>query len=68
MSFTNDIPWNEIIKKEARGIDDANFGEIQNVDSQYVITEKGIINKEIFSFPKNLVQEYDGNRVIFKVT
>ena len=68
MSFTNDIPWNETIKKEARGIDDANFGEIQSVDPEYVITEKGIINKEIFSFPKNLVQEYDGNRVIFEVT
>jgi uncharacterized protein (TIGR02271 family) len=68
MSFTNDIPWNETIKKEARGIDDANFGEIQSVDPEYVTTEKGIINKEIFSFPKNLVQEYDGNRVIFEVT
>jgi uncharacterized protein (TIGR02271 family) len=65
---SNDIPWNETIKKEARGIDDANFGEIQSVDPEYVITEKGIINKEIFSFPKNLVQEYDGNRVIFEVT
>ena len=68
MSFTNDIPWNETIKKEARGIDDANFGEIQSVDPEYVTTEKGIINKEIFSFPKNLIQEYDGNRVIFEVT
>jgi len=68
MSFTNDIPWNETIKKEARGIDDANFGEIQSVDPEYVTTEKDIINKEIFSFPKNLVQEYDGNRVIFEVT
>jgi uncharacterized protein (TIGR02271 family) len=65
---SNDIPWNETIKKDARGIDDANFGEIQSVDPEYVITEKGIINKEIFSFPKNLVQEYDGNRVIFGVT
>ena len=68
MSFTNEIPWNETIKKEARGIDDANFGEVQSVDPEYVTTEKGIINKEIFSFPKNLVQEYDGNRVIFEVT
>ena len=68
MSFKNDIPWNETIKKEARGIDDADFGEIQSVDPEYVITQKGIIEKEIFSFPTNLVQEYDGNRVIFEVT
>ena len=65
---TNDFPWNEIIKKEARGIDDADFGEIQSVDPEYVITQKGIIDKEIFSFPTNLVQDYDGNRVLFKVT
>ena len=65
---SNDFPWNEIIKKEARGIDDADFGEIQSVDPEYVLTQKGIIDKELFSFPVKLVQEYDGNRVLFKVT
>jgi uncharacterized protein (TIGR02271 family) len=65
---SNDFPWKETIKKEARGIDDADFGEIQSVDPEYIITQKGIIDKEIFSFPTNLVQEYDGNRVLFKVT
>jgi uncharacterized protein (TIGR02271 family) len=65
---SNDIPWNETIKKEARGIDDADFGEIQSVDPEYIITQKGIIDKEIFSFPISLAQDYDGNRVLFKVT
>src|ERR671913_891024 len=65
---SNNFPWNETIKKEARGIDDADFGEIQSVDPEYVITQKGIIDKEIFSFPTNLAQDYDGNRVVFKVT
>ncbi len=64
----NYIPWNETIKKEARGIDDADFGEIQSVDPEYIITQKGIIDKEIFSFPIKLAQDYDGDRVIFKVT
>ena len=64
----DEIPWNEIIKKEARGIDDADFGEIQSVDPEYVLTQKGIIDKEFFSFPKNLAQGYDGDRVWFKVT
>ncbi|MGH9997005.1 MAG: DUF2382 domain-containing protein, partial [Nitrososphaeraceae archaeon] len=50
------------------GIDDADFGEIQSVDPEYVKTQKGIIDKEFFSFPVNLVQDYDGNRVLFKVT
>ena len=68
VSKFDEIPWNEIIKKEARGIDNADFGEIQSVDSEYVLTQKGIIDKEFFSFPKNLAQGYDGDRVWFKVT
>ena len=68
VSKFDEIPWNEIIKKEARGIDDADFGEVQDVNSEYVLTQKGIIDKEFFSFPKNLVQDYDGDRVWFKVT
>lgn len=42
---SNDFPWKETIKKEARGIDDADFGEIQSVDPEYVITQKGIIDR-----------------------
>jgi uncharacterized protein (TIGR02271 family) len=68
VSKFDEIPWNEIIKKEARGIDDADFGEIQSVDPEYVLTQKGMIDKEFFSFPKNLAQGYDGDIVWFKVT
>jgi len=67
-SKSDEIPWNKIIKKEARGIDNADFGEIQSVYPDHVITQKGIIDKEIFSFPTNLVQGDDGDRVWFKVT
>ena len=65
---TANIDWNEIINKEARGIDDAEFGKVQSVESEYVSTQKGIFNKEFFSFPKNLVQNYDGYKVLFKIT
>jgi uncharacterized protein (TIGR02271 family) len=68
VSKSDEIPWNKIIKKEARGIDNADFGEIKSVYPDHVITQKGIIDKEIFSFPTNLVQGDDGDRVWFKVT
>src|SRR6187431_1176416 len=68
VSKFDEIPWNDILKKEARGIDNTDFGEIQSVDSEYVLTQKGLIDKEFFSFPKNLAQGYDGDRVWFKVT
>ena len=41
---------------------------IQSVDSEYVLTQKGIIDKEFFSLPKNLAQGYDGDIVWFKLT
>jgi hypothetical protein len=41
ISSIND--WNEVIKKEARGINDADFEEVQDIYSLYILTEK--INK-----------------------
>ena len=38
-----DIDWDEVVKKEARGINDADFGEVQLIMGNTVITEKGII-------------------------
>jgi len=62
------IPWNEVIKKEARGIDDYSLGEVRQITSEYVITHKGIVNTKWFQIPKHLAQEFDGNQLILKVT
>jgi hypothetical protein len=51
MSASN-IDWNNVIKKEACGIDNADFGEIQKVNSESVLTQKGIIDKEFFPFQR----------------
>ena len=64
----NEIPWDEIIKKEARGIDDTDLGEVQEVNSDNVVTQKGILDKEWFHIPRNLVTSYDGSKLIFRVT
>jgi uncharacterized protein (TIGR02271 family) len=67
-SDTKNIPWNEIIKKEARGVDDADFGKIQEISSDSILTKKGIINTKLFDIPKDLVENYDGDIVYFKLT
>jgi hypothetical protein len=36
------IDWNNVIKKEARGLDDYDLGEVQEVDEKYVISKKGL--------------------------
>src|SRR6187397_1808403 len=62
------IPWDELIKKEARGIDDYSLGEVRQVTSEYIITHKGIVNTKWLQIPKHLAQEFDGNQLVLKVT
>ncbi|HET7241961.1 MAG TPA: YsnF/AvaK domain-containing protein [Nitrososphaeraceae archaeon] len=62
------ILWEEVIKKEARGIDDYSLGEVRQVTSEYVITHKGIVNTKWFQIPKHLAQAFDGNQLVLKVT
>ena len=57
---SNNIDWDEVVKKEARGINDADFGEVQLTMGDTVITEKGITDKKRFYLPKNLVNKFDG--------
>lgn len=64
----SNIDWDETIKKEARGIDDADFGEVQNVSNGNVIVERGILEKEKFCIPQDKVKSYDGKVVRFDVS
>jgi hypothetical protein len=53
MSATDsNIDWDKVIKKEARGINDADFGEVQLTIGYTVITEKGITDKKILLVKK----------------
>jgi hypothetical protein len=63
----NIIDWNEVVKKEARGINDADFGEVQLTMGDTVITEKGIVDKDRFTC-QNLVDKFDGHTLWFKIT
>ena len=68
-SDNGNIPWDDVIKKEARGIDDYSLGEVRQVTSEYhAITHKGVVNTKWFQIPKHLAQEFDGNQLILKVT
>lgn len=64
----NNIDWNDVIKKEARGINDADLGEVQEIRLDNVITKAGVVDKEVYSIPKNLVERYDGHNLWFRIT
>lgn len=72
MTRTSDIgtiAWSDVIKKEARGaVDDSDFGEVQEIGDNYVLTQKGTISKKKFFIPKYLVQGYDGDTLWFNAS
>jgi uncharacterized protein (TIGR02271 family) len=68
MSNEPSINWDEIIKKEARGKNDEDLGEVQEIGDAYVLTQKGMVSKEKFYIPKYLVEGYDGDKLYFRVT
>jgi hypothetical protein len=65
---TDDYNQEEIVKKEARGLGDTDFGEVQEISGEYIITQKGTVAKDRFYIPKNLVERFDSNTVYFKIT
>jgi uncharacterized protein (TIGR02271 family) len=68
MSKEQGIDWDDVIKKEARGINDEDLGEVQEVGDTYVLVQKGLINKEKYYIPQNEVESYDGNILRFKLS
>ena len=64
--MTYNIDWGDVIKKEARGINDEDFGEVQDIQGNYVLVQKGIIDKEKFYIPKDQAESYDGDVLKFK--
>ena len=60
MSSSKTIDWFEIglSRKEARGLNNCDFGGVQEVAQTYVLTQKGTINKQKFYIPKYLAEGY----------
>ncbi len=62
------IDWEKVIKKEARGLDDYDLGEVQEVSEEIVITKKGVVGKDKFYLPRNKVNKFDGDKLLFEVS
>jgi uncharacterized protein (TIGR02271 family) len=68
MSSSSSIDWKDLIKKEARGTNDEDLGEVQDVAENYVLVQRGIINKDKFYIPKDMVESYDGDVLRFSIS
>ncbi len=64
--MSQDTAWDDVLKKDATGIDDCYLGEVQQVEPDVIVTEKGIINKKRYCIPKSLIAGFDGINSILK--
>jgi hypothetical protein len=60
------INWNDVIKKGARGNNYEDLGKVQEVKDNYVVLQRGTMNKEKFYIPKEEAESYDGHVLKFK--
>jgi hypothetical protein len=61
------IDWDKVIKKEARGLDDYDLGEVEELDKENVITKKGLVSKDRFFLPRSKAIKFDGDKLWFDV-
>jgi uncharacterized protein (TIGR02271 family) len=67
-SSASSIDWSDVIKKEARGSNDEDLGEVQEVGQDHVLVQRGMINKDKFYIPKDMVESYDGDVLRFSIS
>jgi uncharacterized protein (TIGR02271 family) len=67
-STSNNIDWSDVTKKEARGSNDEDLGEVQEVGQNYVLVQRGMLNKKKFYIPRDLAESYDGTVLRFKIS
>jgi hypothetical protein len=65
---TNQTAWAEMVKKDARGLNDFNLGKVHEVGTNFIVTEKGTLSRKYYYIPKYLVKGYDGHNLWFNVT
>jgi hypothetical protein len=60
--------WNEVTKKEAKGLNNFSLGEVEEIGPNFVLTQKGTVTLSKYYIPKYLVRGFDGSTLWFNVT
>jgi uncharacterized protein (TIGR02271 family) len=67
-SGSSSIDWDDVTKREARGSNDEDLGEVQEVGQNYVLVQRGMVNKKKFYIPRDLAESYDGTVLRFRIS
>jgi uncharacterized protein (TIGR02271 family) len=64
----NSIDWDNVVKKEAIGLNGEDLGEVLEVGKTHIITQKGIINRKRYYLPKKSVASFNGSVLKLNMT
>lgn len=61
------VNFDDVIKKEAIGIDGLDLGKVQEVGKTFVVTQRGLIDKKKYHLPISSVESFDGEFLKLKI-
>jgi tetratricopeptide (TPR) repeat protein len=64
----SNINWNEVLEKRAYGIGNYDFGVVNAIEIDHIVTRRGIIIKDKFYLPKDHAERFDGHILWFRIT
>ncbi|MGN6623031.1 MAG: hypothetical protein ACTHKK_02700 [Candidatus Nitrosocosmicus sp.] len=66
--MSSGIDLTDTFKKEARGCNNENIGEVQELKDGYVLVQRGVVDKEKYYIPQYEVESYDGSVLRFRIS
>ena len=61
------IDWDDVLKKEALELDDADLGEFKGLEQRLIVTKRGLVDKHTFYFPQILIDRFYGQTLFLKI-
>ena len=63
----DNIDWKNVIKKEVIGTDGLDLGEAVEIGDNFIVIQKGLLNKKRFVIPTSTAESFDGDVLRVKV-
>jgi len=62
------IPWEDVIHKHVRTIDNVDIGDVDRVGNELIIVRDGVANVHLYYIPKQYITNYDGSSIWIDVS
>jgi stress response protein YsnF len=63
----DNIDWTNVVKKEVIGTDGLDLGEVVEIGDNFIVVQKGLLNKKRYIIPISTAESFDGDILRVKV-